>query len=91
MSRPGRPETYGQNAMREAAQQYDYWYDDGGILGREGIVVLDGREWKNCLRRAEFCKPLEELEPLTVRRGKRVVTTFRIWRCRYVNMVGANP
>jgi 4-amino-4-deoxy-L-arabinose transferase-like glycosyltransferase len=82
---PGRPEIYGQNAMQEAAQQYGFWFDDRGILGREGIVVLDGREWKNCLRRAEFCKPLEELQPLTVRRGERVVTTFRIWRCRFVS------
>jgi len=87
---PGRPETYAQNALREEGLQYDFWFDGRGILGREGILVLDGREWRNCLKREELCKPLEELSPLTVQRGRRVVTTFRLWRCRYVNpLLGA--
>ncbi len=81
---PGRPRTYGQSAMGEAGLQYGYWFERDGIAGREGIVVLDGREWKNCLRKEEFCRPLVELEPLTVRRGSRPVTTFRLFRCRYV-------
>jgi hypothetical protein len=80
---PGRPETYAQTAMGETGLQYDFWFRPEGVLGREGIVVLDGREWKNCLRREELCRPLEELAPLTVRRGARTVTTFRLWRCRF--------
>jgi 4-amino-4-deoxy-L-arabinose transferase-like glycosyltransferase len=89
---PGRPETFAQNAMREAGLQYDYWYDEGALLGREGIVVLDRRERKACLRRAELCQPLEELEPLVVRRGSQVVTTFDLWRCRFrAPLVGELP
>ena len=80
----GRPQTYAQNALGEEGLQYDFWLDARSLTGREGILVLDGREWKNCLRRAEFCRPLEELAPLTVRRGHQPVTTFRIWRCGYV-------
>jgi 4-amino-4-deoxy-L-arabinose transferase-like glycosyltransferase len=80
---PGRPETFAQNAMREPGLQYDYWYEEGALLGREGIVVLDGRERKACLKRAELCRPLEQLDPLVVRRGSQVVTTFDLWRCRF--------
>jgi hypothetical protein len=80
---PGRPETWSQNAIGEAGLQYSYWVDPGSLRGREGIVVLDQREWKNCLPRDRFCQPLEELPPLTVKRGGRQVTTFRLWRCRY--------
>lgn len=82
---PGRPETHAQNALSEPGLQYDYWNGARDLLGREGILVLDPREPKNCLRREELCRPLEELAPLTVRRGSRVVTTFRLWRCRFVS------
>jgi 4-amino-4-deoxy-L-arabinose transferase-like glycosyltransferase len=89
---PGRPETYAQNAMQEEGLQYDFWLDARALLGREGIVVLDRREWKNCLRRGELCQPLEPLEPLVVRRGSRIVTTFELWRCRFpATMLGNNP
>ncbi|GEJ56365.1 glycosyl transferase [Anaeromyxobacter diazotrophicus] len=80
---PGRPETYAQNAMREVGLQYDYWKSGGELLGREGLLVLDRREWRNCLRRDELCQPLEQLVPLEVRRGGVLVTTFDFWRCRY--------
>jgi 4-amino-4-deoxy-L-arabinose transferase-like glycosyltransferase len=79
---PGQPETYSQNVMEEEGLQYDFWFDDRRVRGREGLLVLDRREWKNCLRRAELCQPLEALPPLVVRRGARIVTTFDLWRCR---------
>jgi hypothetical protein len=89
---PGRPETYAQNAMQEEGLQYDFWSDGRALPGREGIVVLDRREWRNCLRRDELCRPLEALAPLVVRRGGRVVTTFDLWRCRFAaTMLGKNP
>lgn len=89
---PDRPETFAQNAMDEEGLQYDFWRDDRALLGREGIVVLDRREWKNCLRRAELCDPLVQLDPLVVRRGASVVTTFDLWRCRFrPTMLGKSP
>ena len=80
---PGRPETYSSNAMGEEGLQYDFWLAPEGIIGREGIVVVDRRDWKWCLRRQEYCQPLQQLPPLTVRRGESEVTTFDLWRCRY--------
>lgn len=79
---PDRPETFAQNALQEEGLQYDYWRDDRFLLGREGLLVLDRREWRNCLRREELCQPLEQLVPLVVRRGESEVTTFDLWRCR---------
>ena len=80
---PGQPETYAQNALGEEGLAYGAWFDPRGLTGREGIVVLDDREWKNCLRREELCRPLTALPPLTVKRAGHLVTTFRLWRCRY--------
>jgi 4-amino-4-deoxy-L-arabinose transferase-like glycosyltransferase len=86
---PGRPQTFAQNAMLEEGLQYDFWYDERALLGREGIVVQDRRE-PGCRRRAELCEPLTRLEPLVVRRGSHVVTTFDLWRCRFrTTMVGS--
>ncbi|HET9597686.1 MAG TPA: glycosyltransferase family 39 protein [Anaeromyxobacteraceae bacterium] len=82
---PGRPETYAQNAVQEEGLQYDFWFHPDGIVGREGIVVRDEREYRGCERLARFCSPLEELPSLTVTRGRRTVTTFRLWRCRYLS------
>jgi 4-amino-4-deoxy-L-arabinose transferase-like glycosyltransferase len=80
---PGRPETYSQTAMREPGLQYDYWYDGRALEGREGILVLDRRDWRTCLRRDELCQPIQMLEPLVVRRHAQTVTTFDLWRCRF--------
>ena len=80
---PGRPETYSSNAMGEEGLEYDFWLSPGAIVGREGIVVLDRRDWKWCLQRERYCRPLERLAPLTVYRSGSAVTTFELWRCRY--------
>jgi hypothetical protein len=80
---PGRPETYSSNAMGEEGLQYDFWFHPDAISGREGIVVVDRRDWKWCLERDRYCRPLERLPSLTIRRGRGVVTTFDLWRCRY--------
>ncbi len=85
---PGRPQTYAQNVMGEMGLEYGLWSDGRELVGRDGIVVLDEREWKNCLRRSQYCRPLEELPPLVVRRGDQRVTTFRLWRCHYVGAPG---
>lgn len=81
---PGRPETQSASAFGEPGLQYGYWLDRVPLAGREGLVVFDPRDRNRCRERArETCRPFEPLEPLAVRRGREVVTTFEIYRCRY--------
>ncbi len=89
---PGRPETYSSSIFDEPGLQYALWQRPQEIVGREGIVAVDPRDKRLCLGMREFCRPLQELDPLTVRRGGQVVTTFLLYRCRYAgSLVGANP
>jgi 4-amino-4-deoxy-L-arabinose transferase-like glycosyltransferase len=78
---PGRPETVGVGALGEPGLQYDEWLDWRRLASRTALVVLDERERNACARREELCRPLEALEPLTVTKGAKKVTTFRLWRC----------
>lgn len=81
---PGRPETQSASAFGEPGLQYGYWLDRVPLAGREGLVVYDPRSPSRCRERAgEVCRPLDALEPLTARRGRSVITTFEIFRCRY--------
>jgi len=80
----GRPETFSSNAFGEPGLAYDDWGDPASLAGREVLVVLDDRDADWCRNRAERCQPLEPLEPLEVWRGPDRVTTFRLWRCRYL-------
>jgi len=93
---PDRPFTYSSEAMGEDGLQYRFWTDPARLVGREGLVVLDPRDGNWCRARAEICRPLDELEPLTIERqgmldlgglAPRRVTTFRIFRCRYAGTV----
>ncbi|BDG01834.1 glycosyltransferase family 39 protein [Anaeromyxobacter oryzae] len=77
---PGRPETSGVGALGEPGLQYDEWLDWTRLGGRTALVVLDARDGA-CARREELCRPLEPLEPLTVTKGSKRVTTFSFWRC----------
>ena len=80
---PGRPRTFSREVVGEHGLAYATWFDPGALAGREGLLVLDHREPNACIRRADVCRPLVALEPLTVRRGDDRVTTFDLWRCRY--------
>ena len=80
---PGRPRTWSSEITGDHGLQYRYWFEPEALVGRAGILVLDPREKNTCARRAEACRPLEPLPPLTVMRGEDVVTTFQLWRCRY--------
>jgi len=86
---PGRPETRSVELMGENGLQFGVGARPEALAGREALLVLDERERNACVRRAEACTPLVPLEPLTVHRGKDVVTTFRLWRCRYAGVPGA--
>ncbi len=88
---PGRPETRSVELMGENGLQFGVDVRPEALVGREALLVLDEREKHTCERREEACRPLEPLEPLTVRRGSAVVTTFRLWRCRYAGIPGAPP
>ena len=81
---PGRPETFSSNAFGEPGLAYDYWNDPAALAGRDVIVVLDERDSEWCRRRGELCQPLEALPHLEVRRASATVTTFHLWRCRYL-------
>jgi 4-amino-4-deoxy-L-arabinose transferase-like glycosyltransferase len=85
---PGRPRTWSAEIAGDPGLQYRYWFDAAALAGREGILVLDPRERNTCERREEACRPLEPLAPLTVRRGSATVTTFQLWRCRWVGVPG---
>lgn len=85
---PGRPETQSASAFGGQGLQYRYWLDRVPLAGREGLVVFDPRDRNDCRERAgASCRPLEPLDPLAVRRGRNVVTTFEIYRCRYPGAV----
>jgi 4-amino-4-deoxy-L-arabinose transferase-like glycosyltransferase len=81
---PDRPRTWSGEIAGDHGLQYRYWFDPAELEGRSGILVLDPREGGTCERRDEACRPLVPLDPLTVRRGGAVVTTFQLWRCEYV-------
>jgi len=83
---PGRPETHSIELMGENGLQFGVDARPEALVGREGLLVLDEREKNTCVRRDEACAPLVPLEPLTVKRGAETVTTFRLWRCRYVGV-----
>jgi 4-amino-4-deoxy-L-arabinose transferase-like glycosyltransferase len=79
---PGRPETQSVGLLGERGLQYDEWIDWATVAGREALLVLDRREKNGCRKRETSCAALVPLEPLQVRRGEAVVTTFELWRCR---------
>ncbi len=90
---PDRPRTWSGETMGEPGLQYTFWNDPAELRGREGVVVEDPRDGGTCQSRAQRCDPLVALAPVEVVRpgmwtlGGRLpagVTTFRLWRCRYV-------
>jgi 4-amino-4-deoxy-L-arabinose transferase-like glycosyltransferase len=83
---PGRPHTFSAEIVGENGLEFGVLFQPEAIAGREGILVLDERERNACLRRAEACRPLVPLDPLTVRRADAVVTTFELWRCTFAGV-----
>ena len=78
---PGRPHTFSREIVGENGLEFGVLFDPASIAGHDGLLVLDERERDGCARRAEACRDLVALPPLTVRRGGEVVTTFELWRC----------
>jgi hypothetical protein len=78
---PGRPWTQSSGIFGQPGLQFDEWLDPGAVRGRQAILVVDGREKDVCQAREALCRPLEPLPDQPVRRGRDLVTTFRLWRC----------
>jgi hypothetical protein len=75
-------ETYSNNLLGENGLQFDFWSKPDEFLGRDAIFVYDQRErYKDPEQLKNFFISVEELEPLKIHRGGRVLTTFYIFRC----------
>ncbi|MGB8933041.1 MAG: glycosyltransferase family 39 protein [Anaeromyxobacteraceae bacterium] len=78
---PGRPATQSGGIFGANGLQYDVWLDPAAVRGRELLLVVDGREADACTAREALCRPLSELPPEEVFRGRQRATTFRLFRC----------
>ncbi|MCJ7507632.1 MAG: hypothetical protein MUO85_02730, partial [candidate division Zixibacteria bacterium] len=75
-------ETYSNNIVGESGLQFDFWSKPDDFLGRDAIFVYDQRErYKTPENLKKFFANVEELEPLRIYRGGRVLTTFSIFKC----------
>ena len=75
-------ETYSNNIVGENGLQFNFWSKPHDFVGKDAIFVYDQRErYKDPERLKNFFASMEELEPLKIYRGERVLTTFHIFRC----------
>jgi hypothetical protein len=75
-------ETYSNNIVGENGLQFDFWSNLNSFLGMDAIFVYDQRErYRNPENLKNFFTSVEELEPLKIYRGGKVLTTFHIFKC----------
>lgn len=75
-------ETYSNNIVGENGLQFDFWSNPNDFLGKDAVFVYDQRErYKNPENLKKFFASVEELEPLQIYRGGKVLTTFHIFKC----------
>jgi hypothetical protein len=75
-------ETYSNNMIGENGLQFDFWSNPKDFLGKDAIFVYDQRErYKNPENLKNFFASVEEIEPLKIHRGGKVLTTFHIFKC----------
>ncbi|WP_158513088.1 ArnT family glycosyltransferase [Myxococcus hansupus] len=79
----GRPETQSDSALGGDGLAYSYWLEQVPPA-RDAIIVADMRQpLRDAGSRLDMhCASVRELPPVTVHRGARVVTTFRLWSCQ---------
>ncbi|MBM7114975.1 glycosyltransferase family 39 protein [Archangium primigenium] len=79
---PDRPETQSDPALGGTGLAYDFWWDRVGPHA-DALVVVDDRQpmRDEATRLAAHCGEVRALPPVTVRRGERPVTTYRLWHC----------
>ncbi|WP_186001754.1 glycosyltransferase family 39 protein [Corallococcus sp. Z5C101001] len=80
---PGRPETQSDSALGGDGLAYGFWLDRVSP-GVDALVVEDARQpLRDAATRLEaHCGAVKELPSVTVHRGPRPVTTFRVWSCQ---------
>jgi len=75
-------ETYSNNIVGERGLQFDFWSKPDEFLGKDMILVYGEKEkYKNPEKLKEFFVSVDQAEPLRIYRGKKVLTTFYIFRC----------
>jgi 4-amino-4-deoxy-L-arabinose transferase-like glycosyltransferase len=81
---PRHPETQSDPALGSEGLAYDFWLDRVDSGGTDALVVSDERQPLRdaAVRLQAHCEQVRELPPVTVHRGERPVTTFRLWDCR---------
>jgi hypothetical protein len=86
---PDHPETQSDSALGRPGLEYDFWLDRVSP-GTDAIVVSDDRQpLRDAPTRLQpYCAQVRELSSVTVHRGPRTVTTFRLWYCRQWHPAG---
>jgi 4-amino-4-deoxy-L-arabinose transferase-like glycosyltransferase len=80
----GHPHTYTQTVLGEKCLAYDYWFDPQPLRGQDALFVWSDFERfpkGQSLLLKRYFQQVEDLEPLTVFRGKYPLRTFYISRC----------
>ncbi|WP_267145436.1 ArnT family glycosyltransferase [Myxococcus guangdongensis] len=79
----GRPQTQSDSALGGEGLAYSYWTNPAP--GQDAIIVVDQRNpLKDAPSRLDaHCESVNPLPPVTVHRGPREVTTFKLWFCHH--------
>jgi undecaprenyl-diphosphatase len=80
---PGQPETYSNSLIGQPGLQYDYWFDESKIVGKNFLFMVDRRYGLKDASQVltKFFKRVESPDSLTVKSGRGYVTTFYIYPC----------
>lgn len=80
---PGQPETYSNTLIGQPGLQYDYWFDESKLHGKNFMFVVDWRyHLKDALQvLSSFFEKVENPDSLVVKNGRGYVTTFYIYPC----------
>ncbi|MCI0405718.1 MAG: hypothetical protein L0209_06560, partial [candidate division Zixibacteria bacterium] len=80
---PGRPEAYSSPLVGQPGLQYDFWFDEQKVLGKNFMFVVDRRDWLNDAPAVlpGFFSRVDPPDSLVVKSGRGLVTTFYIYPC----------
>jgi hypothetical protein len=80
---PDRPETYSNPLVGLPGLQYDFWFDEKKVLGRNVLFVVDRRDWLNDAPAllSRFFSRVGPPDSLVIKSGQGLVTTFYIYPC----------